>query len=129
MCRPLCYSALYSLSPDLHSNPGRKVLGHYFHFRQKNQVGGAATSKCRSTMKLQSGFMRSGWGSLGDSRVQRGVAATAARVGRECPGPATNLGMYHMLCLSLFQFSGAEQGELDFQLSSFWLRKPMILTN
>ena len=63
--------------------------------------------KSHSTMKLQSAFMLSGWGSLGDSRVQPGVAATAAGVGRETAQVLPLAECVCMFFLSLASASGS----------------------
>lgn len=51
--------------------------------------------------------MRSGWGSLGDSRVQRGVAATATGVGGETAQVLPLAERVCMLCLSLASVFGS----------------------
>lgn len=66
--------------------------------------------KSHLTMKLQSGFVLSGWGSPGDSRVQRGVAATAAGVGRET---AQVLLLAECVCVHVLSISGFSFQELS----------------
>ena len=51
--------------------------------------------------------MLSGWGSLGDSRVQPGVAATAAGVGRETAQVLPLAECVCMFFLSLASASGS----------------------
>lgn len=74
-------------SPSLRSSqlPWKEGVGALFSFQvRKTRLGEVQPPlKSHSMLKLQSGLVLSGWGSPGDSRVQRGVAATAAGVGRE----------------------------------------------
>lgn len=91
--------------------PWKEGVGALFSFQvRKTWLGEVQPPlKSHSTMKLQSGFVLSGWGSPGDSRVQWGVAAIAAGVGREPARrePAQVLPLaecVHVLSVSGFSF-------------------------